>query len=72
MKRLINFVLIAGAVCGAALLVLSFFFALYRNKSGAMEPTIHADEEMIMRRTSNVSRGDIIGFVPKPKSPPSE
>ena len=62
MKRLINVLLIAGALFGVAVTVLSFFYRVYINHTGSMEPTIHIGERMIMRKTNAASRGDIIVF----------
>jgi signal peptidase I len=62
MKRLINVVLIAGGVLGVVATVLSFFYRVYINRTGSMEPTIHIGERMIMRTTNTASRGDIIVF----------
>lgn len=62
MKRLLNVALIAGGVFGVALFALSFFFGSYRSTTASMEPTIHLDETMIMRRADSAARRDIIVF----------
>ncbi len=61
-SRLLTVVMTVCIGLGVAATALSLFFRLYSMPTASMEPTIHVGERFIMRRTTQVSRGDIIVF----------
>lgn len=61
-SRPLTVVLIVCVFLGVTATALSVFFGLYNMPTASMEPTIHAGERFVMRRTTKVSRGDVIVF----------